>query len=55
MLTQQETRHLAIAYQAIRGQISWPKAAKKLKVTRVHARICSLLRKEYLDSIKNQE
>jgi acetone carboxylase gamma subunit len=51
-MNQKEQKQLAIAYSAIRGDISWPEAARKMGVTRVHDRICALLRKEYQEKVK---
>ena len=53
-MNEKEKRHLAIAYEAIKGQISWDIAGRRMKVTRVHTRICALLRKEYQDKIKHE-
>lgn len=55
LMNQKEKRQLAIAYQAIRGQISWLEAGRKLGATRVHTRICTLLRMEHKEKVKNEE
>lgn len=54
-MNQKDKRHLAIAHRAIRGEISWLKAGRLMKVTRVHARICALLRREYLEAHGDDE
>ena len=50
-MNNKDKKHLVIAKKAIRGEISWPEAGRKMKVTRIHTRICALLRAEYLEAV----